>query len=1075
MTISEISIRRPVFAMVISLLLVIFGLVSLGRLSVREYPDIERPTVSIRTIYTGASAAVIENKITQIIEDRIAGIEGIIKIESTSEDERSQINIEFDVNREVDSAANDVRDRVARAQSALPEEADPPEVTKADSNAEPVMHLNFSSETMSLLEVTDYADRFIVDRLSTVPGVSRVGISGGRAYAMRIWLDRKALAARQLTVTDVESALRRENVQLPAGRLESSTREFSLRTEVGLDTEEDFRQLVVGRGTDGHLVRLDEVADVSLGAENERSLSRTNGKAGVALSVEGQSKANTLDIVRGVRAEVERMKTDLPKGSVLSINVDNGIAIEAALHEVIIAIAFAFISVLIVIYLFLGSLRSTLIPAVTIPVSIIASFSVMYALGYSINVLTLLAIVLAIGLVVDDAIVVLENIHRRAELGEGPIVAAVAGSREIGFAVIATTATLAAVFVPISFLPGDLGRLFREFGFTLAAAVLFSALIALTLTPMMAAKLAPDSHEPGRMSRIVDNFFNKLARFYERRLRGLIRRPLLVVAVLTALMIGGVFAFRSLPSEFAPVADVGRIFVVMDAPEGASFEYTANYGRQVEQILMREMDLHGDILRTQIRVPANFDSIGAVNSARGVVLLVDWHERERSAQEISRSIMQEVQKLPGVRAFAGAPGSLGRRNFGKPLQAVIGGPDYETLSKWSTQMLEVSEKNPNLLNVDTDFKERKPQMRVYIDRNRAADVGVSLQTVGLTLETVLGSRIVTTYIDRGREYNVILQARSDERATVTDLTNIQVRSDRTNELIPLSNIVRLEEVAGATQLKRFNRIRAIEISADLAPNYTMGEAVQWYQDIVPKELPPGAQLMFDGESGEYLRSGGQLYFTFLFALAIVFLVLAAQFESFVHPTVIIVTVPLALLGAVFGLKLYGMSINIFSQIAVIMLIGIAAKNGVLIVEFANQLRDRGIEFGEAIVQAAVTRLRPVLMTSLCTAFGAVPFLVATGSGAEQRLPIGVVVFYGTMVSLLLTLVAVPAMYSLIARKTKSPEYMSNLVDRLLSGKQREKSRHGAAADAPVEADAAHPVVRNEPPVGPAGTPPPATL
>jgi multidrug efflux pump len=1034
--ISEISIRRPVFATVISLMLVIFGLVSLERLPIREYPDIDRPNVSINTTYRGASAPIVENKITQVIEDSIAGIEGILKIESTSKDELSQVRIEFDVSRDVDAAANDIRDRIGRIAGDLPEESDPPEIIKADANADPVMFLNFNAEGMSVLEVTDYAERYLIDRLSTVPGVARVGVNGGRRYAMRLWIDRQALAGRQLTVADIENALRRENVQLPAGRLESHSREFSLRTEIGLDTEDDFRNLVIGRGPDNQLVRLAEVANVQLGAEDERQILRANGKSGVGLSVEAQSKANVLDVVRGVRAEIEKLRESLPKGAQLEINVDNGVSIEAALKEVLIALTFAFISVLIIIYSFLGSFRATLIPAVTIPVSIIASFTTMYALGFSINVLTLLGLVLAIGLVVDDAIVVLENIHRRAEMGESPIVAAVNGGKEIGFAVIATTLTLAAVFVPISFLPGDLGRLFREFGFTLAASVLFSALIALTLTPMLASKLSWGAMHSNRFAAAIDSFFKKLASFYETRLTSLIRRPWLIVGSVGVLIAAGGVTFHFLPTEFAPAADLGRSVIIAEAPEGASFGYTAEYGRRLEDIVLKDMQEHGDIKRVLLRVPGNYNGGSDVNSARAVLVMEDWHERSRSAIEIAEGLMKEINKLPGVRAYATQPGSVGRRGFGKPFQAVIGGPDYEHLAQWSDQMLQLAEQNPGLVNVDTDYKERKPQIRVAVDRNRAADLGISLESIGRTLETMLGSRIVTTYIDRGREYNVILQGRADERETTTDLTNIQVRSDRTGELIPLSNVVRLEETAGAVELNRFNRLRAIEISAMLAPGYTMGDAVKWTQNTVQQHLPSGATLMWDGESGEYVRSGQALYATFLFALAIVFLVLAAQFESFRHPTIIMVTVPLALLGAVFGLKLYGMTVNIFSQIAVIMLIGIAAKNGVLIVEFANQLRDRGVEFNEAVVRAAATRLRPVLMTSLCTAFGALPFLLATGAGAEQRQPIGVVVFYGTLVSVFLTLLAVPAVYSLIARNTQSPEHTSKLVDRLLGQGER---------------------------------------
>jgi multidrug efflux pump len=613
-------------------------------------------------------------------------------------------------------------------------------------------------------------------------------------------------------------------------------------------------------------------------------------------------------------------------------------------------------------------------------------------------------------------------------------VAAITGTREIGFAVIATTLTLASVFVPISFLPGDLGRLFREFGFTLAAAVLISALVALTLTPMLASRLPPeDATHRNRLAHFTDSIFRGIARFYERRLRALIRFRWAVIA-LALVMVGlGVLTFRTVPSEFTPAADLGRAFVSIEGPEGSSFDYIDNYARQLEAIALAEME-KGDIERVLVRVPGQGGAnvrTGDVNSARAFLLLEPWEERERSAQQIVQSVLAQARMLPGVRASSGQPSSLGRRGIGRPVNAVIGGPDYESLAEWSDELLQLAEGNPGLQNPESNYKERKPQIRVSVDRNRAADLGITLQTVGRTLETVLGSRVVTTYVDRGREYDVIVQARDDLRQTSTDLTNIQVRSTTTGELVPLSSIVRLEETSGTMQLSRFNRLRSIEITADLAPGYTLGQAVEWFQETVARELPPEATLMWDGETAEFTRTGQQLYFTFLLALAVVFLVLAAQFESFVLPLIIMMTVPLAMLGAVFGLKLYGLSINIFSQIAVIMLIGIAAKNGVLIVEFANQLRDRGVEFVEAVVQAAVTRLRPVLMTSFCTAFGALPLLLATGAGAEQRRPIGIVVFYGALVSVFLTLIVVPIVYSILARKTKTPQHVGRLVDRLM--------------------------------------------
>ena len=1027
MKISEISIHRPVFATVISLMLVILGLVSLSSLAVREYPDIDPPVVSIDTSYRGAGANIVEEKITQLIEDRIAGLEGIEKIESTSRDERSDIVVEFSADRDIDAATNDLRDRVSRVVDDLPPEADPPDISKAEADAEPVMWLNLTSDRMSSLDLTDYAERVLVDQLAASPGVARVQIGGARRYAVRVWIDRQALAARGMTVAEIEDALRRENVELPAGRLESVEREFSLRTDTGLGKVEDFRALVIGRGADGYLVRLGDVADVRLGADNERTVSRSDGVAGVSLGLVQVSKANTLQVAHGVHDTVRRLQPGLPEGMVLDTNFDRSVFIEASLKEVVIALGISLVLVLGVIYLFLGNLRATVIPAVTIPVSIIATLTFMNVMDYSINVLTLLGMVLAIGLVVDDAIVVLENIFRRIELGQPPLVAALDGSREIGFAVIATTLVLVSVFVPISFLPGAIGRLFREFGLTLAAAVLFSSLVALTLTPAMASRMFKTGEQRSGFAARVDAFFHRLSAWYEEHLRSLIRRPWLILAGTTVLVLVAGLAFRALPSEFAPTEDRGVLFLGLNAPEGASLEYTEAQLEQLEDILWPYKEA-GIIKRMNLRVGGGFGG-NQVNAVRGFMVLAPWDERDISNAELARELRTKIDALPGARGFVFTPQGLAGRGFSQGVQAIIGGPDYETLAQWSDLLLRKAEENPGLVGADTDYRERKPQIRVRVDRDRAAELGVSLQTVGRTLETVLGSRIVTTYVDRGREYNVILQGQPEDRASPSDLQNLYVRSSRSGELVPLGNLVRLEETAGAIQLNRFDRLRAITISADLAPGYSMGEAVAWFQDTVRAELP-NARLSFDGEAREYLRSRGQLWTTFGFALAIVFLVLAAQFESFRHPLVIMTTVPLAVIGALAGLWLYGMSLNVFSQIAMILLIGIAAKNGVLIVEFANQLRDRGLSKVDAVVRAATIRLRPVLMTSLCTAFGATPFLLATGAGSEQREPIGVVVFYGTTISVLLTLLVVPAVYTLVAGEHRSPHYLRDLVARL---------------------------------------------
>lgn len=1038
MFISDISVRRPVFATVISLLLVILGLAAMFNLPVRQYPDIDRPVVSIETTYRGASAEVIETKVTQVIEDVIAGIEGIESLDSTSRDERSDIRIEFNVERDVDAAANDVRDRVARVLDQLPQEADPPEIAKSDSASDPVLWLNLTSNVYSGLELTDYAERYLVDRFSTVPGVARVRISGARRYAMRVWLDREALAARSLTVADVESALRSENVELPAGRLESQTREFTLRTSTGFAEESDFRQLVIGRSSDGKVIRLAEVADVRIGAENERSIARADGQSAISLGIEQLSKANSVAVSREVRAEMAAITPDLPEGMVLAVNYDRAEFIEASMREVYIALFLAISLVLVVIYLFLGSFKVMLIPALVVPVSVIATFIVMAALGYTINILTLLGLVLAIGLVVDDAIVVLENIYRRIELGEQPLLAALEGSREIGFAVIATTLVLVAVFVPLSFIEGDIGRLFREFGITLAVAVLFSSLVALTLTPMLSSKMLSGQALRSGLAHRVDLLFQKLALAYRKWLSGFIRYPAIAIAVVFALTAYSGWMLTILPSEYAPAEDRGIFTVTLRAPEGASLEYMDNYARQMEALLLDEIGEGKSVRRFLTRIPGNWGG-SEVNSARAMVLLENWDIREENDQVIAARLREKLSVLPGVRAFVNTGGSLGIRSDGRPVSMIIGGPDYEQLQAWRDDILGSLESVPELENPDSNYQERKPQMNISVDRDRAATLGVSLQIVGRTLETMLGSRVVTTYIDRGREYNVVLMGRESDRSSPDDLNNLYVRSELTSELVPLANIVKITESAGPEELSRHDRMRAITISASLAEGVALGDGIAAISAIAQEKLPASARISWGGESKEFLESGQSLYLTFGMALIIVFLVLAAQFESFINPLVILVTVPLAMTGALFGLWLYGSSINVFSQIGAILLIGLSAKNGVLIVEFSNQLRDRGMEIREAVLEAASVRLRPILMTSAATTFGALPLLLGTGAGAESRQPIGIVVAYGVTISATLTLFIIPSLYVLFAKRTSSPQKVTRLIEQLqgtlVTGKQ----------------------------------------
>ncbi|EGT3625910.1 MAG: efflux RND transporter permease subunit [Gammaproteobacteria bacterium] len=1029
MILTDLSVKRPVFASVISLLLVAFGLVSFDKLPLREYPNIDPPVVSIDTNYRGASAAVVESRITQLIEDRISGVEGIRHVSSSSSDGRSSVTLEFDISRNIEDAANDVRDRISGLLDNLPEEADPPEVQKANGGDEVIMWLNLVSDQMTTLELTDYTNRYLADRFSVVDGVARMRIGGGKVYAMRIWLDRQALASRSLTVADVESALRAENVELPAGSIESKERHFTVRLERGYRTAEDFANLVITQGEDGYLVKLGDVARVEIGSEEERIMFRGNKEAMIGLGVSKQSTANTLEVARAVNALVDKINPTLPAGMSIKRSYDSSVFIEASIKEVYQTLFTAMVLVIIVIYLFLGSVRAMLIPAITVPVSLLGTFIVLYALGYTINLLTLLAMILAIGMVVDDAIVMLENIHRRIEEGDSPLKAAFLGAREVAFAVIATTLVLVAVFMPITFLEGDLGKLFKEFAVTMSAAVLFSSLVALTLTPMMCSKLLKPSSQDSWLVRKVDGIMTKVSNRYQLSLKSAMAHPLLMSILVLIALGSSAYLAQKVPQEFAPQEDRGSLFLMVNGPQGASYEYIESYMNEVENRLMPLVDT-GDIKRLLIRAPRGFGRAADFSNGMAIVVLEDWGKR-RPVKEVIADINKRLADLAGVQAFPVMRQAFGR-GVGKPVQFVIGGPSYEELARWRDIMMQKAAQNPKLLGLDHDYKETKPQLRVVIDRDRAASLGVSISNIGRTLESMLGSRLVTTFMRDGEEYDVIIEGERGNQNTAADLQNIYVRSERTQELIPLSNLVTVEEFADASSLNRYNRMRAITIEASLEDGYSLGEALDYMNQLARAYLPAEAVISYKGQSLDYQESGSSMYFVFLLALGIVFLVLAAQFESYIHPMVIMLTVPLATVGALIGLWLTGQSLNIYSQIGIIMLVGLAAKNGILIVEFANQLRDKGVDFDKAIIQASAQRLRPILMTGITTAAGAVPLVMAAGAGAETRFVIGVVVLSGILLATLFTIFVIPAAYGLFARNSGSPEAIAQQLEKELA-------------------------------------------
>ncbi|KLJ00983.1 efflux RND transporter permease subunit [Luteimonas sp. FCS-9] len=1033
MKLSDVSIQRPVFAAVISLLLVALGIMAFTRLTLRELPNIDPPIVSVDVSYPGASAAVVETRITQILEDALSGIEGIRTIESRSRNGRSDVTIEFNLTRDIEAAANDVRDAISRVMDRMPIEADPPEISKVEADADAIVWLNLRSSTMNTLELTDYTDRYILDRLSSLDGVARVQLSGGHRYAMRIWLDRDEMAARSITASDIENALRTENVELPAGRIESQTRDFTLRVERGFREPSQFAQIPVRRGSDGYVVRLGDVAQIELGSAERRSYMRSNSVPNVGLGIVRTSTANALDVAHAARAEAERIQQTLPEGTEIFVASDNTVFIDAAITRVYWTLGEAMALVFLVIWLFLGSLRAALIPALTVPVCLIAAFIALYVFGFSINLLTLLALVLCIGLVVDDAIIVLENVQRRADLGEPPLVAARRGTAQVAFAVISTTAVLVAVFLPVGFMEGNSGRLFRELSVALAGAVALSAFVALTLTPMMCSKLVRPHTKQRGFNAWMNRQLARLGTGYGRRVDGLVALPagrllLLLAAAIAVCVAAAMLLFARVPSELSPAEDRGRFFVGVDGPEGAGFDYTVGQMQHVEAIFAPLVGDDQPIARANSRVPRGWGGSEDMHTGQVIVFLQDWKDRKESTVDVVETLRAEFAKLPGVQVRANVPGGLvGSR--GQRYQLVLGGPDYAEIAQWRDRMLARMRDNPGIQDPDSDYKETRPQMRVEIDRQRAADLGVSVQEIGRTLETMMGSRQVTTFVDNGEEYDVLLQAGRERRMNPADLADTYVRG-RDEALVPLANLVTLSEIAEPGSFNRFNRLRAITISAGLAPGYSMGEALEWTRQTAAEELPDYAQIDWKGESREFQEAGGAVLLTFAMALMIVYLVLAAQFESFIHPLVIMLTVPLAVLGALLGLWATGGTLNLFSQIGIVMLIGLAAKNGILIVEFANQLRDEGRSVREAISEASAVRLRPILMTSTATIVGAIPLVVAGGPGSASRATIGIVIIFGVAFSTLLSLFVVPAFYALLAPFTRSPEALAQELERL---------------------------------------------
>ena len=1002
----EFCIRRPVFATVLSLTLVLLGIVSYDRLTVREYPNVDEPIVSVVTRYPGASASIVESQVTQILEGSIAGIEGIDVLESTSRSETSRITVRFRPEINPDVAASDVRDRASRVRGRLPDEIEEPIIAKVEADAQAIMYLVFNSPQMSALQITDYIDRFIVDRLKNLNGVADVTIFGERRYAMRIWIDRERLAAYQLTVQDVETALRAQNVELPSGRIESTDREFPVLSRTGLTTPEDFGRIVV-KLAKGYQVRLNEVARVELGAADERRESKYNGAPAIAVGVIKQATANPLDVSKAVRTVLPDINRGLPNGLVATVGNDDSVFIERSIQAVFRTILEAIGLVVLVILLFLRSARASIIPIVTIPISLIATFTMMYIFGFSVNTLTLLAMVLAIGLVVDDAIVVLENIYRHLENGMEPVAAAIRGTREIGFAVIAMTLTLAAVYAPIAFAPGKTGRLFLEFAMTLAGAVIVSGFVALTLTPMMCSKILKHNPDPGRLFMLIENAFRSMEHGYRWMLQAALQLRLVVLTLAIVVAGGSAFLFSFLQSELAPVEDRGILRVRGVAPEGSTLAYTSRYTADIDKLLAEVPEV-----TTRLVINGLPDVSQFLVNAR----LKDWDDRGRSQQDLSAELAPKLRRIPGVQAFTNSPGSFGQRGAARPIEFVIqSSGTYEDLQNHVDKMLERIEAYGGLESVNTDLKLNTPEFRIQLDRPKIADLGLQIDVVGRTLETLLGGRQVTRFEQNGEQYDVYVRLADEDRTSPATLKTIFLRSS-SGVMVQLSNVATVAEAVGPKELKRFNQLRSVTISANLAPGVSLGAALEFLDKTARDLLPSTVQTDLSGQSRDFRASGESLALVFILALGFIYLVLAAQFESFRDPVIIMLTVPLSMTGALGALYLTGGSLNVYSQIGLVTLVGLITKHGILIVEFANQQQMLGKDRIAAVIDAATIRLRPILMTTGAMVLGALPLALADGAGAESREQIGWVIVGGMSLGTLLTLFVIPTVYTLLGAR-----------------------------------------------------------
>jgi multidrug efflux pump len=1020
MLLAETSIRRPVFATVLSLLIMLVGAVSFNRLTVREYPKIDEPVVTVTTRFAGASSEVVEAQVTKILEDSLAGIEGVDVITSSSRQERSQISVRFALTRDADSAAADVRDKTSRVRQRLPQGIDEPVIAKVEADAFPVIFLSLSSDTHNALQLSEMADTLVKPVLQTAPGAADVTIFGQRQFSMQILLDAEKLAAYRLTIQDVEDALRRSNLEVPAGRIESNLREFNVTAATDLQRPQEFAQVIL-RTVNGYPVRIGDVAQVRQGPADERSSVRLNGRDAVGVGVIRQATANPLELSAGVMQLMVKLQKDLPPGVMVEVANDNSVFIDRSIKAVYQTILESSALVALVIFVFLRTLRAAIIPLLTIPVALIGTFALMALVGFSINTLTLLALVLAIGLVVDDAIVMLENIYRHIEDGMDPFKAAIHGSREVGFAIVAMTLTLVAVYVPLAFAPGRTGRLFTEFALALAGAVLVSGLVALTLSPMMSSVLLRHNPNPWWFDRMMESVLQGVTNAYAKLLGWTLRARWLVVLVMLGSGVVSWSVLGDIKRELSPIEDRGVVLVQLNAPDGSTLEYTNRYANAIERIGANYPEFD--------RI---FSTIGNPTVAQGNVFFraTPWEERKRTTQEMARDMTGRVSSLSGVTAFPITPPSLGQGFTQRPVNFVIITSDsYQNLSQVVRAFQDELAKNPGFVQVDTDLRLNKPEFRMDVDRERAADMGVSVDSIARSVETMLGGRNVTRYKREGQQYDVVVKTTASGRDTPDDIEKIFVRG-KGDALVPLSALVKIREVVVPRELNHFGQRRSATITSNLAPDFALGEALNFMDATAQKVLKPGYATDLNGSSREFRKSSDSLTLVFLLALVFIFLVLAAQFESFIDPMVIMLSVPLSMAGALLALKWSGGTLNVFSQIGLITLVGLITKHGILMVEFANQLREQGMEMVQAIKQSASQRLRPIMMTTGAMVLGAVPLALATGAGAESRKQIGWVIVGGMSLGTLLTIFVVPTMYTLLARKHAPGAIKTVVVDHI---------------------------------------------